>query len=152
MSQSKKPKKFLNLPEYPGGKKAFNTYITQHLQYPEEALKAGVQGDVLVTYEVNDNGEVLSPKVKHGIGHGCDQEAIRLISSLKFASTQNRGVRVMSRFTTRIPFRLPKKIQPQTSIQYTVKPAAPPEVKPAEPTPKTGYTWQISIKPHGSQT
>jgi len=151
LSQSKKPKQFLKLPEYPGGKKAFIAYINQQMRYPEEALKAGIEGDVLLTYEVNDNGEVLSPQVKHGIGYGCDQEALRLISSLRFSSAQNRGVRVKSRFTTRIPFRIPRKVQPAAAIQYTVKPAAESSPKPVDPAPKTGYTWQISVNPYGSE-
>ena len=145
MKDEKKPRKFLNLPEYPGGKKAFNIYLRQNLKYPEEALKAGVEGDVIITYEVNDNGEVLNPRVKHGIGYGCDQEALNLISGLKFAGAKNRGVRVKSRFTTRIPFRLPLKRENKT-INYQITYQAGEKKPGAENTGKQSYTWQIPLK------
>ncbi len=145
MKDEKKPRKFLKLPEYPGGKKAFNIYVKQHLKYPEEALKAGVEGDVIITYEVDDNGDVLNPKVKHGIGYGCDQEALNLISGMKFAGARNRGVRVKSKFTTRIPFRLPVK-EKSTGINYhiTSRPDTPKIGNPAAG--RLSYTWQIPLK------
>lgn len=142
----KKPKQFLNLPTYPGGKKAFAAYVDQHIQYPEEAIAANVEGDVILTYEVTDNGDIVNPKVKHGIGYGCDQEALRLISGLQFSKTQNRGVRVRSKFTTRIPFRLPRKEVP-TSIQYHITPSDPKETSQPQSSEKTGYTWQINVNP-----
>ncbi len=148
MTQSKKPRKeFLKLPAYPGGKKAFDLFIKENLQYPEEALQNRIEGDVHITYEVNDNGEVLNPLVRHGIGYGCDQEALRLIGLLKFPKTTNRGVRVKSRFNTRIPFRLMKQ-QREVQLQYSVTPKAQPSATPeSESKGKGSYTWQIPVPP-----
>ncbi|MFO7723092.1 MAG: energy transducer TonB [Bacteroidales bacterium] len=149
MSNPKKQRKdFLKLPTYPGGKKAFNTFIQENLKYPEEALKHNIEGDVLVTYEVTDNGEVLNASLKHGIGYGCDEEALRLISELKFGKTTNRGMRVRSRFTTRIPFRIKKKPVKQTTIAYHQPEKKAATQQPATvPKPKSGntITWQINI-------
>jgi TonB family protein len=149
LSNSKKPRKdFLKLPTYPGGKQAFNTYIQENLKYPEEALKRNIEGDVIITYEVTDNGEVLNPAIKHGIGYGCDEEALRLISELKFGKTSNRGLRVRSRFTTRIPFRIKRKPVQQTTISYHIpeKKEEPGKRAPA-PKPKSGntFTWQVNM-------
>ena len=146
LSKKKRTEKsFLKIPEYPGGKKAFNAFIKENMVYPEEALQSGTEGDVIVTYEVTDNGEVLNPKVKHGIGSGCDEEAVRLISLMKFAGATNRGVRVRSRFNTRIPFRLQaKKKSTQLSFHYsTTKKKEEPQPKPEE---KGSYTWQVPLK------
>ncbi|HRZ41460.1 MAG TPA: TonB family protein [Bacteroidales bacterium] len=148
MTQPKKPRKeFLKLPSYPGGKKAFDLFVKENLRYPEEALQNRIEGDVYVTYEVNDNGEVLNPLVRHGLGFGCDQEALRLISLLHFAKTSNRGVRVKSRFNTRIPFRIPKQPAAQVQLNYSVTPATPPQTPKTEEKSKGGYTWQIPITP-----
>lgn len=146
MSKQKKTEKnFLKLPAFPGGKKAFNDFVKENMVYPEEALANSIEGDVQITYEVTDNGEVLNPKIKHGIGYGCDEEALRLVSILKFGKTHNRGVRVRSRFTTRIPFRLPKKKAPSVINYHISKPQEP--KKEEQPAPKAGYTWQVPIKP-----
>jgi len=149
LKKNQKPKKFLNRPEFPGGKKAFNEYIKNNLRYPDEALAAGIEGDVLVVYDVNDNGKILNARIKHGIGYGCDEEALRLVEGLQFAGVTNRGVRVKTSFTTRIPFRKPMA-QRTTSISY--KPAEKKVEKPAETkgTSRT-YTWQIPVNNNENQ-
>lgn len=133
----------MNLPVYPGGKKAFNTFIKENLKYPEEALQKGIEGDVLVIYEVNDNGTLFNPRIKHGIGYGCDEEALRLVGLLKYGKVSNRGLRVKSSFTTRIPFRISRRKSTSISYHFTVKKKE--EKKPEEPK-RSGYTWQIPLK------
>jgi len=72
---------------------------------------------------------------------------LRLISLLHFAKTSNRGVRVKSRFNTRIPFRIPKQPAAQVQLNYSVTPATPPQTPKTEEKSKGGYTWQIPITP-----
>jgi TonB family protein len=150
LKKQQKPRKFLNLPGYPGGKRAFGEYIRKNMQYPAEALTAGIEGDVLVTYEVTDNGKVLNAVVKHGIGYGCDQEALRLISGMQFGGVSNRGVRVSSKYNTRIAFRLPKvPKEPQLNYHVSVRPKD--KDQPTDtPSPGRSYTWQIPLTPHDS--
>lgn len=143
-SKKKQKKNFLNLPVYPGGKKAFGLFIKKNLKYPSEAIENKVQGDVMVTYEVDDNGMIHHVSLKHGIGFGCDQEAIRLVKMLNFPKTKNHGVRVKSKFTTKIPFRLPAMPQTvNTAYNYQIKPKAV-DPKPAVPE-KRSYSWQIDL-------
>ena len=66
--------------EFEGGIKAFYSFIGKNLRYPEEAKAAGVQGKVFVEFVIDEQGNLVSPKVLNGIGHGCDAEAIRVIS------------------------------------------------------------------------
>jgi TonB family protein len=108
-------KKFLNLPKYLGGSKAFKDFIAENLHYPEEAIKANAEGSVIVEYDIHDSGNVSNPRVLKGIGFGCDEEAVRLISLLQFEKVNNRGVRVKLTSKTSINFRLPK-----ASINYTI--------------------------------
>jgi len=148
LKKQQKPRKFLNLPGYPGGKKAFGEYIRKNLQYPAEALAAGIEGDVLVRYEVTDNGEVLNAVIKHGIGYGCDQEALRLVSGMQFGGVSNRGVRVSSKYTTRIAFRLPRAPK-QAKLNYHVTFSPKEKVQPAEaPSSGRSYSWQIPLTTH----
>jgi protein TonB len=91
----KKPKHFLKQPEYPGGPKAMSKFIYENLRYPKPALEAGKEGVVLVEYDINHEGRVVDTRVLQSIGHGCDEEAERVVRLLKFDVGKNRGVKVV---------------------------------------------------------
>ena len=107
MTEHHKKKKFLNLPKYPGGSEAFKRFISENLRYPEAALEARIEGSVLVEYVISDDGKVSDQRVLHGLGYGCDEEALRVIGLLKFGKVKNRGVRVKTTTKTTIYFRPP---------------------------------------------
>ena len=115
--ENKKEKKFIKLPQYPGGKRAFQEYIRHNLKYPKEALEKRIEGTVYVSYRVSGPGKVIDAEVTHGIGHGCDEEAIRIVKSLRYEKARNRGLRVIANMKTRISFKLP--VQKGISYQYT---------------------------------
>jgi len=117
MSQSKK-KQFLNIPRYSGGKELLRKFFAENLKYPSEALKKGIQGDVVVAYKINSKGEVFDATVEKGIGFGCDEEAIRLVKLLKHDSVKNRGVRVTATTRLKVPFRLKRKKVASISYEY----------------------------------
>ena len=108
-------KNFLKLPAFKGGSKAFREFIANNLQYPKEALEGGIQGNVVVEYEINDNGDVVFPRVLKGLGYGCDEEAIRVVRMLSYEKVRNRGVRVKVTTKTKIFFTIPG-----VSITYSV--------------------------------
>ena len=141
MQKEKKGKSFLKLPQYPGGKTAFAEFIRQNLKYPEEALKMQVEGRVHVGFQVNDYGEVISAEVIHGLGYGCDEEAIRVVKLLKYDKVKNRGLRLISTIKTYIEFRLPK----QPALSYTVV-QSPVKKTEESPKKKEGETYGYTIK------
>jgi len=102
-----KKKSFIKLPTYPGGKKAFKEFVSQNLIYPEEALKNGTEGLIHAEYEVNNLGEVSDIRIKKGIGYGCDEETIRILSLMVYEPVRNRGIRIKSKMKARILFKLP---------------------------------------------
>ena len=101
-------KKFLNLPKYIGGSASYKEFIAANLRYPDAALKSGIEGTVVVEFDIHDNGQVYNPRILKGIGHGCDEEAIRVVGLLKYERVKNRGVRVKVTTKTTIHFRLPE--------------------------------------------
>jgi protein TonB len=117
-------KHFLKLPKYPGGNKAVGQFISENMRYPEEAIEAGIGGSVIVEYDINDNGSVSNAHVLNGIGHGCDEEAVRLVRLLRYEKVRNRGVRVKMTTKTSIRFILPKHTT-SYSISYTGKEEKP---------------------------
>lgn len=116
MKDQNKEKRFIDLPEYPGGKEAYKEYIRKNLKYPKEALDRKIEGVVHVHYRVNGLGRVIKAEVTHGIGHACDEEALRLVRSLKYGKAKNRGVKVTASMRTKIHFKLPQ--QPGIQFNY----------------------------------
>jgi TonB family protein len=62
-----------------GGLRAFNKYLDDSVRYPIEALELKIKGKVIVQFTVGTNGSLNDFIVKKSIGHGCDEEVIRLV-------------------------------------------------------------------------
>lgn len=109
MDKNSRDNRFIRKPIYPGGNKAYRAFINSNLKYPKQALANKTEGMVLVKYEINQNGDVQNPKVISKIGHGCDEEAVRIVKLLKFEIPKGpRKLRVIFNKTVRINFKLPK--------------------------------------------
>ena len=59
----------------------FDSWVHAHLEYPQRAREAGIEGVVLTSYDVCEDGEVRNVKVLVGINDQLDAEAVRVISS-----------------------------------------------------------------------
>ena len=58
------------------------TYIGDNVQYPEAAKQQGLEGKVSVRFAINESGMVEDVQVLQGIGGGCDEEAVRIITQM----------------------------------------------------------------------
>lgn len=67
-------------PEFEGGMKAWAKFIQRNLRYPNAAQEVDAQGKVYISFVVEKDGSVSNVTVLRGIGYGCDEEAIRVIS------------------------------------------------------------------------
>lgn len=126
MKKEKKEKHFIEKPTYPGGVKAMRDFIRQNLKYPGEALAHKIEGSVHCRYEVDYKGRVGEVQVISGLGHGCDEEAIRLIKLMHFTEAKSpKKLRVKFHKTLRIHFRLPKEAKKETppgiNYRYEIK-------------------------------
>ncbi len=152
MEREKKPKHFIQQPEYPGGPKELTKFIYENLRYPPEAVQEKIEGTVLLEYDIDYKGNVVDTRILQGVGHGCDEEAARVVRLLKFAVGRNRGVRVLFHNKARIRFKLPvpakvEKAAPQpVQVQYNyVTTTAPttPEEQPKQPATTYSYTIKV---------
>lgn len=97
-------------PRYPGGDESRLSYLRRQVRYPESALKALVQGVVMVVFVVEVDGSVSHVEVPNPIGGGCDEEAIRVTKEMprwEPGKRNGRAVRVMVRMP--IVFKIPGK-------------------------------------------
>jgi len=146
---SKNPDSFLQKPIYDGGMKAMRVLIKKNLKYPEQALAQKVEGTVKVKYDIDYKGRVIKTKVIKGIGHGCDEEAERLVKLFIFKINKTRKVRVIYHKNIQIHFKLPapkaKPVltkMPNVAMNYVTSPAAAPKETPR----KKSYSYTISVK------
>ncbi len=94
-------------PEFPGGEAARQQFLEQNLRYPQMAREAGIQGTVFVTFVVERDGSVTDVRVLRGIGGGCDEEAVRVVSMMpRWTPGRQRGQPVRVQFNMPIRFRL----------------------------------------------
>jgi len=69
------------MPSFPGGTEEFYEFVANNLKYPRKALKANVEGKVIVQFVVEEDGDVSQVEVLKGIGYDCDEEAVRVLQS-----------------------------------------------------------------------
>ena len=90
-----------------GGLQGFFRYMTQNIQYPKEAKRAGIQGKVVVKFLIEKDGTVNHVRVWRSVNPELDQEAVRLISSMpKWKPAQLNGEPVIVEYTVPVFFRI----------------------------------------------
>ncbi len=67
--------------EFPGGLTALAAFLTDNIQYPEEALIMGIRGKCYVKFVIDAEGNVNSVSLMKGVADcpECDEEAIRVL-------------------------------------------------------------------------
>ena len=65
-------------------KPSFNIddYLMNNVVYPKYAQRNKIEGRVVLNFMVDTNGVISKVKIVRGLGGGCDEEAIRLISEM----------------------------------------------------------------------
>ncbi len=80
-------------------------YLGAHLRYPEAAREAGIEGQVTIEFVVNEDGAVSNARVVRGIGGGCDEEALHIVSGMpKWKPGKQNGIPVKVIFVLPIKF------------------------------------------------
>lgn len=95
------------VPQYPGGYEALIEFLNRNLTYPKEARQQGLQGQVVLSFIIEESGKVSSATIIRGIGGGCDEESVRVIESMpdwQPAFKDDKPVRVL--FNMPITFKL----------------------------------------------
>ncbi len=90
-----------------GGYEAFMKFLQSNLRYPPQAIASHIEGKVFVQFEVLTNGELSDIKIIKGIGHGCDQEALRVLNlTSKWIPGNSQGIPIKLRMIVPITFKI----------------------------------------------
>jgi periplasmic protein TonB len=92
-----------------GGMSAFYEYVLSKLKYPAQARRMDIEGKVFVEFVIEKDGSITDVKAIKGIGAGCDEEAVRVVSeSPKWKPAKQRGKSVRQRMVLPITFKMNK--------------------------------------------
>ncbi|MBT8326083.1 MAG: energy transducer TonB [Bacteroidia bacterium] len=98
--------------KFNGGEAALQRYLAKKTVYPELALENDVQGEVMVMFVVNRQGDVENVTVvSKKIGFGLEMEAMRVVKSTSgmWTPAMQKGEVVAMRFQIPIRFHLEPK-------------------------------------------
>ncbi len=89
----------------------FNSFLSQNISYPRKALDKGIEGQLLISFVINKEGNtediiVLNSPDKSGL---LDQEAIRVVSKLpKFVPAVYKTQIIKVKYRCKVKFSLPQ--------------------------------------------
>jgi len=78
-----------NPPAFPGGIEKFYKFLSDNIKYPPMAAENNIQGNVFVSFTVEKDGSLTDIKIDRKLGHGTDEEAVRV---LKLSKRWNPGM------------------------------------------------------------
>lgn len=70
------------MPDYPGGIGEMMKYISTNVKYPKEMAEQKIEGRVIISFVVKNNGEITDAKVTRSVHPQLDAEALRVINSM----------------------------------------------------------------------
>lgn len=141
-------------PEFPGGETKMYGFIARELRYPVRAMRANIEGKVLLNFLVNTDGSISQIKIIKGIQFGCDDEAIRVVEKMpRWIPGMQSGQPVAVLCSLQVDFKLGNRVglyQPpssETRVGYS-----PMDSTSKTSPPTTGSTRGSSIKVRGKST
>lgn len=78
-------------PEYPGGDAALIQFLGQNLRYPVDAWQADVQGRVVVSFWIDEQGKAYGFGVLESLYPSLDEEALRAVRLMPRWEPGRRG-------------------------------------------------------------
>ena len=95
-------------PVYPGGRDALQSYINDHIEYPQSAIDNNSEGTVDVQFVVDENGKVTDARaIGSQLNNDLQNEAVRVVSNMpKWTPGKVKGKNVKSRAVLPISYKM----------------------------------------------
>lgn len=107
------------MPEYPGGMKAFVNYLKRKLVYPPQAKKENLEGVVAVQFVIEKDGRITSPTVVRSLRADMDSAALTAIRNMpNWIPAREHGMRVRCKYSVPVQFKIerPKPAPKKTPL------------------------------------
>jgi len=95
------------MPVFGSGIQELMEYLSSRIKYPDLARSAGIEGTVVIQFVVNPQGKVTDVTLVRGIGGGCDELAVKIVSNMPdWSPGKQQGRAVPVKMTLPIKFNL----------------------------------------------
>ena len=110
------------MPEFPGGMEAMWKFLSDHLNYPEEAREKNIEGRSIIQFIVEKDGTISNIEVVRSAGDkSLDKEALRVVRMMpKWKPGSQRDKIVRCRYTLPVSFKL-KNIVPVKGESFNME-------------------------------
>ena len=95
--------------EYSGGINNFIVELWNQMEYTQEAIDALVDGEIMVSFDIEPDSTVSGISIISGLGYGVDEEFIRVLESMKFIPALAEGNPVKMNMMLSVPIRVGPK-------------------------------------------
>ncbi len=100
----------LTPPSFPGGEAAMMKFLSENLVYPKEAQDKGISGRVVVSFLVQEDGNLSDVQVAKSASPILDAEAVRVVRSMpKWKPAEDKGKKIAVRASLPVSFKLQSK-------------------------------------------
>lgn len=98
-----------DMPVFTGGWEELMFFLRQNVNYPQDALKQGIEGTVVVHFTISKDGSTKDINIVRSLFPSCDAEAVRVVSIMpKWVPGKLKGKPVDAIYTLPLSFKLPK--------------------------------------------
>ncbi len=97
------------MPMYPGGEAALQKFVENNIEYPSEAIEQGAEGDIKISFVVDEKGKVTNVKAmgNNNTEYGMKQEAIDVMNKMPVWTPGTvKGKKVKTRMQLPISFQI----------------------------------------------
>ncbi len=91
--------------------KNLSHFIQKSLKYPDAAYAAGIEGTVKLDFVIEEDGIASNLRIDQSVGGGCDNEAIRILQTIRWKPGLMDGLAVRSHNSLNITFRISEQHQ-----------------------------------------
>lgn len=88
---------------FPGGNDSLFRLIYSKLVCPQAAIDSNLQGEIMLSFNVNFDGKVSRISIISGVGYGIDEKVTEIIKDLVFTPARMNGVAYRSQVFYTIP-------------------------------------------------
>jgi TonB family protein len=87
-------------PEPKKGLENFYNFISKSFTPTREALASKIKGRIIVSFVIDKDGSIVDIKIMRGLGHGLDEEAIRVLRTCPlWTPGEQRGLKVKCKYS-----------------------------------------------------
>lgn len=119
------------MPEFPGGEDAMLKFLAKNVRYPEVARDCGCQGTVYITFIVDEEGNVIQPRILRAIKDCEDLQPDEKLkpgeenpcqnSSNAISSEALRVVKIMPKWIPGKQAGKPVRVQYNLPLRFTLR-------------------------------